>query len=184
MTKKKKEKKTAISQEKLAELIRKAGERDEYFNKSLMAHADLDNARKRLERERGEIVKFATEQILLEMIPAVENLDRAVDSAAGAENNNSILKGLQMIQAQFHDLLNVSGVKKIETKGHLFNPLLHEAVEIVESNNLPENTILEELQPGYTLNSKVIKHAFVRVSKKKEESKPETSNQKDENSKF
>ena len=168
MSKKKKEKKTAVPQGELVELTKKAAERDEYFNKSLMAHADLDNARKRLERERGEIVKFAAEQILLKMIPLVENLDRAVDSAANARDTNSILKGIQMIQAQFHDLLSVNGVAKIETKGQSFNPLFHEAVEIVESNDSPENTILEEFQPGYTLNGKVIKHAFVKVSKKKE----------------
>jgi len=168
MIKKKKEKKAAVSQEELAELIKKAGERDEYFNKSLMAHADLDNARKRFERERGEIVKFSAEQILLKMIPVAENLDRAVDSAANAKEGDSILKGLQMIQAQLHDLLSVNGVRKIETKGQSFNPLFHEAVEVVESNDSPENTILEELQPGYTLNGKVIKHAFVKVSKKKE----------------
>ncbi len=168
MSKKKKEEKTAVSQGELVELVKKAAERDEYFNKSLMAHADLDNARKRLERERGEIVKFAAEQILLKMIALVENLDRAVDSATNAKDTNSILKGLQMIQAQFHDLLSVNGVRKIETKGQSFNPLFHEAVEVVESNDSPENTILEELQPGYTLTGKVIKHAFVRVSRKKE----------------
>jgi len=168
MAKKKKEKKTAVSQEELAELIKKAGERDEYFNKSLMAHADLDNARKRFERERGEIIKFAAEQILLKMIPIAENLDRAVDSAANTKDTDSILKGLQMIQAQLHDLLSVNGVIKIETKGQSFDPLFHEAVEVAESNDSPENTILGELQPGYTLNGKVIKHAFVKVSKKKE----------------
>ena len=168
IAKKKKEKKIALSQEELVELIKKAGERDEYFNKSLMAHADLDNARKRFERERGGIVKFAAEQILLKMIPVAENLDRAVDSAANAKDADSILKGLQMIQAQLHDLLSVNGVSKIETKDQSFNPLFHEAVEVVESNDSPENTILGELQPGYTLNGKVIKHAFVKVSKKKE----------------
>ncbi|MEA3560825.1 MAG: nucleotide exchange factor GrpE [Candidatus Omnitrophota bacterium] len=165
----KKEKKVALSQQEYDAVIKKSAERDEYFNKFLKSCADFDNFRKRFERERIEFIKFATEEILLKIIPIVDNLNRAVCSLDGnnAKDFASIMKGVQLIQAQFHDLLSVNGVKKIETKNQMFDPRLHEAVEIVEADDLPEHTVLEEIQPGYTLNGKVIKHVFVKVSKKK-----------------
>ncbi|MEA3328736.1 MAG: nucleotide exchange factor GrpE [Candidatus Omnitrophota bacterium] len=165
--KKEKEEKITLSQGEYDQFVKKAVERDEYFNKFLKSCADFDNFRKRFERERIELIKFATEEILLKVIPIVDNLNRAACSLNNAKDYASIAKGIQLIQAQFHDLLSVNGVKKIEAKKQIFNPHFHEAVETVENNDLPEHTILEETQPGYTLNGRVIKHSFVKVSKKK-----------------
>ena len=168
--KKEKEKKITLPQEEYDQVVKKAAERDEYFNKFLKSCADFDNFRKRFERERTELIKFATGEILLKIIPVVDNLDRAVSSLDKAKDPALTVKGIQLIQAQLHDLLGVNGVKKIETKDQIFDPRLHEAVETVEADDLPEHTVLEEIQPGYILNNRVIKHAFVKVSKKTEDS--------------
>jgi molecular chaperone GrpE len=164
---KKKEKKVTLPQSAYEEIVKKANERDEYFNKFLKAYADFDNFRKRSELQRAELIKFATEEVLLKIIPIVDNLDRAMGSLNNAGESQSVIKGIKLIQAQFHDLLSVNGVRRIETKDQIFNPQFHEAAESIEMDDLPEHTILEEIQPGYTLNGKVIKHAFVKVSKKK-----------------
>ena len=165
-----KEETVPLPKKEYDELVEKAKKCGEYYDKWLRVHADFENARKRLEKEKLEFLRFATEDLILELLPIVDNFDRAINSHADADKNDPHLKGVIMIKDELHKLLEDYGVAKIKAAGEKFNPELHEAVTVVESDEHPEGTVLEELQPGYTMQGKVIRPASVKVTKKKEES--------------
>jgi len=177
------EEKTAILVSELEELRKKAFLCDEYNERFLRLGADFDNTRKRLEREKQEFLKFANEAIILELLNILDDLERVVELAQGKhENLSSFLKGVEMILAHLYELLKKYGVKPIDAEGKLFDPHFHEAIMQVENKELPEHTIVEELQRGYLLNERVIRTAKVGVTKKPAaEGEPrqgrETSNQ-------
>ena len=139
---------------------------EEFKDKYLRAHAELDNARKRLVKEKEEYVKFANEDILNEMLYVTDNFDRALEHMNGTQKVESVLDGIKMIQKQFHTLLEGHGVKKIEALGKKFDPKLHEAVEHVETGEDKEDIVMEEIQAGYMLNDRLLRPAVVKVSKK------------------
>jgi len=139
-------------------------------DKVLRLQADFDNTRKRLEREKQDFVKFANEGIILELLNILDDLERSVSLAETHKQDLSVfLKGVEMILAHLYEMLKEYGVKPIVAEGKVFDPHCHEALMQVENKELPENTIVEELQKGYQLNDRVIRTAKVKVSKKEEE---------------
>ncbi|MFH0762782.1 MAG: nucleotide exchange factor GrpE [Candidatus Omnitrophota bacterium] len=147
----------------LKEEARKAGECQD---KILRLHADFENMRKRLQREKEDFVKFANEALILELLNILDDLERAVSlTEAKHQDLPAFLKGVEMILAHLYQMLKENGVKAIEAKGKLFNPHLHEALMQAEDKSCPENTVVEELQKGYLLNERVIRTAKVKVSK-------------------
>jgi molecular chaperone GrpE len=151
---------------KLKEEADKAGEN---WDKMLRLQAEFENTRKRLERDRQDFVKFANERIILELLNILDDLERTVELAqAKHQDLSSFLKGVEMILAHLYELLKEYGVKPIEGKGKIFDPNFHEALMQAEDKDLPEHTILEELQKGYLLNDRVIRTSKVKVSKKQE----------------
>jgi len=136
-------------------------------DKLLRLQADFDNTRKRLEREKQDFVKFANEGIIVELLNILDDLERTVGlSQPQGQDIASFLKGVEMILAHLYDMLKEYGVKPIEAEGKIFDPHYHEALMQVENKELPEHTIVEELQKGYLLNDRVIRTAKVKVSKK------------------
>lgn len=165
-----------ISEEEYLKLKDTADKVREYEDKILRLHADFDNLRKRAEREKLEFVKFANEGILLEMLNILDDLERTVDLAESKHQDLPVfLKGVEMILAHLYDLLKTNGIKPIEAQGKVFDPHMHEALMQAENNDLPEHTVVEELQKGYLLNDRVIRTSKVKVSKK-----PENKGSKDE----
>jgi molecular chaperone GrpE len=160
----KKEKKIETATKKSKEKEAKLSE--EFKDKYLRAHAELDNARKRLVKEKEEYIKFANEDLLSEILYAIDNFDRALDHMNGTQKVESILDGIKMIQKQFHILLGRNGVKRIESIGKKFDPALHEAVEHIEADEDKEGIVLEEIQAGYLLNDRLLRPAVVKVGKK------------------
>lgn len=141
----------------------------ELSDKVLRLQADFENTRKRLEREKQDFVKFANEGILLELLNILDDLERSVDLAETHKQDLPVfLKGVEMILTHLYEMLKEYGVKPICAQGKLFDPHCHEALMQVENKDLPENTIVEELQKGYQLNDRVIRTAKVKVSKKEE----------------
>jgi len=148
---------------KLKEDSQKASE---YWDKLLRLQADFENTRKRLEKERQDFFKFANEGIILELLNILDDLERAVELAQEKHQDQAaFLKGVEMILAHVYGLLKNNGVKPIDAEGKLFDPHYHEALMQAEDKDLPEHTILEELQKGYLLNDRVIRTAKVKVSK-------------------
>jgi len=154
----------AVEYERLKEAARAAEEfKDKYFR----AQAELDNARKRMAREKEDYVRFANEKFLEEIVYVIDNFDRALGHMNGTQKVESILEGVKMIQKQFHLLLERKGATKIEALGKKFDPALHEAVEHVETEEGDGETVVEEVQPGYLLNGRLLRPAVVKVSKKR-----------------
>ncbi|MDD2689355.1 MAG: nucleotide exchange factor GrpE [Candidatus Omnitrophica bacterium] len=162
------EEKTVILKEaeylKLKEDADKAGE---YWDKILRLQADFENTRKRLEKDKQEFVKFANEGIILELLNILDDLERTVGLAQSQHQDlSAFLKGVEMILAHLYEMLKEYGLKPIEAEGKLFDPNYHEALMQVENKDLPEHTVVEELQKGYLLRDRVIRTAKVKVSKK------------------
>jgi len=132
---------------------------------ALRARADLDNARKRFQREKAETIKYAAEQILRELIPVADNLERALASANGGADAKAVHDGVQMVLDQFVGVLRNNGLEAIASDGQQFNPHFHEAVGTEEGENVVDNQIVTTLQKGYMLRERVVRPAMVRVGR-------------------
>ena len=141
----------------------------ELNDKLLRLGAEFDNFRKRSKREKEELRKHATENLMVEMLEVCDNFERALHSAKSADDSKSIVEGVEMVLKQFISILEKEGVKKIECKGEEFDPYLHEAMMHIETDEYPDNTIIDVHKPGYTLHSKVIRPVMVTVAKKPED---------------
>ena len=140
----------------------------EYWDKLLRQQADFENTRKRLEKDKQDFCKFANESIIAELLNTLDDLERTVELAQSKNQDlSAFLRGVEMILAHLYEMLKGYGVKPIEAEGKLFDPHYHEALMQVENKELPEHTIVEELQKGYLLNDRVIRTTKVKVSKKR-----------------
>jgi len=161
------EKTVSLKEPEYLKLKEDAQKASEYWDKLLRLQADFENSRKRMEKERQDFFKFANEGIILELLNILDDLERAVELAQEKHQDQAaFLKGVVMILAHIYGLLKNNGVKPIESEGKLFDPHYHEALMQAENKDLPEHTIVEELQKGYLLNDKVIRTSKVKVSKK------------------
>jgi len=131
----------------------------------LRAAAELDNFKKRMARERAEAVRFANESFLRDLLPVVDNLERALEHARQGGNGQSIVAGLELVLKGLADVLERHGVTKVDAAGAAFDPTHHEAVAHVETPDLEPNRVLEQHQPGYVLNERLLRPALVSVSK-------------------
>lgn len=132
----------------------------------LRARADLENYRKRTQREKEELSRFANENLLREILPVLDNLERALDHARqGAADNSGLVQGVEMTLSQFQRVLEKFGVTPITSLGALFDPARHEALGQLESADQPPNTVVQELQKGYLLNDRLLRPAMVMVAK-------------------
>lgn len=132
--------------------------------------ADFDNFRKRTARQMEENRKSVLEQVLLDFVEVTDNFERALKSARTAEDMNSIISGIEQLSKQFFSILEKYGIEKIECeKSSEFDPHRHEAVQHIETSEVPDNTVVEVYRPGYTLNSKVIRPAMVLVARSPDE---------------
>ncbi|MGA2775540.1 MAG: nucleotide exchange factor GrpE [Candidatus Omnitrophota bacterium] len=163
----KEEKLITLKEQEYLKLKGEAEKGKESWDKLLRMQADFENTRKRLEREKQDFIKFANEGLILELLNILDDLERVVNSAElKNEDMPAFLKGVEMILAHIYEMLKEHGVKSVEAEGKLFDPNFHEALMQVENKDLPEHTVVEELQKGYLLNDRVIRTAKVKVSKK------------------
>lgn len=133
---------------------------DDLKNKLLRVSAEYDNFRKRTSREKGELYSSACLDIIVQLLPILDNLERA---ASVDSDFDSFKKGIDMVISLFHDNLKRLGVEEIDSAGK-FDPNLHEAVVHISDDNFGEKTIVEVLQKGYIRNEKVIRHSMVKVA--------------------
>jgi len=147
-------------------LAAKAQEAERLQERLLRLQAEFDNYKKRMAREKTEFLKFATESLLLEFLPILDNLERAVASArAESANREAVADGIEMIVRLFRSTLDKAGVKPMEAAGQPFDPGLHQAIAQVETADGPENLVVEEVQKGYLLEGRVLRAAMVKVSR-------------------
>ncbi len=135
---------------------------DDFYNRLARLQADYENFRRRSRQEKEDLYKYASEQLVLRLLPVLDNFERALT----AEGNSlqDYKSGVEMIYRQLMDVLSLEGVMAIPAVGESFDPVKHEAVLREESDEYPENTITEEFRRGYFLKDKVIRPAMVKVS--------------------
>ena len=136
----------------------------EWKDRCLRAAADFENLRKRMEREREDIMCFANERLISELLPILDNLDRALSVSPSRESLGSIVEGVRMISRQLHGVLEQCGLEPLKTVGEPFDPNLHEAVGVLPSAQHDEGTVVAEVQKGYRLKGKVLRHSMVHVA--------------------
>jgi molecular chaperone GrpE len=141
---------------------------DEIKEQLLWTAAEFDNYKKRALKEKEEFLKFAQAGLLKEFLVVADNLERAVASATGADGTMGTLKqGVELTLRQFQTILEKHGITKIKTKGEKFDPRAHEVMMQEETDQFPEETVIEELQSGYKLHDRILRPALVKIAKKK-----------------
>jgi molecular chaperone GrpE len=153
---------TVDSLKEEAEQLRRQA--DEYQQRWLRAQADFDNYRKRTLREKEDLAKYAAQQLIEQLLPVVDNFERAVETSRTHKDFESLVKGLDMVYRQFIQVLEQEGLQPIASVGEPFNPEFHQAVMQVESEEYGEGIVVEELQKGYKLKDRVIRPSMVKVS--------------------
>lgn len=148
----------------LEQLTASQAEAQENRDHYLRARADLENYRKRAQREKEDLAKFANEAILKELLPVIDNLERALQHA-GSEGEGALLQGVELTLGQFRKVLEKFGVAAIEALGAPFDPAHHEALGQIESSEHPANTVVQSLQTGYLLNDRLLRPALVLIAK-------------------
>lgn len=160
----------------LEEQVKEArAETNRVKDQMLRLAADFDNYRKRSSREVADGSARAREDLLKELLPVFDNLERALSHADQAPDGKSVAQGVRMILRQFQDTLGKLGVSRVPTVGSPFNPRMHEAVQQMASKDHPPETVITELQPGYTWGERLVRPATVIVSKAPEEDAPADS---------
>lgn len=126
--------------------------------------ADFENYRRRQATEREELIKFAASRVFENLLPVVDNFERALVASQKATDVQQVLTGVELIYRQMQDFLTKSGVAPMEAVGKPFDPNLHEAIAQFETPDAPDQTVLAEIQKGYYLSGKVLRHAMVQVA--------------------
>lgn len=139
-------------------------ERDANHERWLRAQADLENFRKRVQREASEDHRYRVISVVRDILPALDNLERAVDAAKSTDDLPKLVEGVQLVVKQFEDILVRHSVKPIPAVGRPFDPNLHQAIQQVSSSEHPPMTIVTECQRGYTLHDRVVRPSVVIVS--------------------
>jgi len=164
----------ATQQEAQAALAAAKEEAARHYDQYVRACADLENYRKRAQREKEDLSRFANENLLREFLPVLDNLERAVEHASTDEGDaQGLLEGVRMTMDQFRKALGKFGVTPIEALGKPFDSAVHEAMGQLESADEPPNTVAQELQKGYLLNDRLLRPALVMVTRAAAK-KPET----------
>ncbi len=162
----------------MTQLAEKDKEIAELKDKYLRTLADFDNTRKRLRQQSEETVRLQRENLLRSILPVVDNLERAVAAAKGGGNGKSIVEGVEMVLQTMIDFLKGEGVTALNAVGQPFDPQRHEAMDQVESEAHPPNTVVSEFHRGYLIGERMLRPARVTVAKsassKPEEGKPQS----------
>lgn len=149
-----------------AKLAEKEKEATNNYDKYLRAIAELDNYKKRAVRERADIIKYGKEDVIRDIFPFLDSLDRALEHADSANDVQNFKEGLKLIQDQLLTCLKKHGVERIECCGKDFDPHFHEALMQVESAQHDDNKVVNEFVKGYLLNGRLLRPSKVSVCKK------------------
>ncbi|MCA9075943.1 MAG: nucleotide exchange factor GrpE [Planctomycetaceae bacterium] len=141
-----------------------ADERDAARDQALRAQAELENYRKRTNRERDEERRYAALPIIRDLLPSLDNLQRAIDAASHTDDLSAMLQGVEMVSAQMLEILARHGATPISSVGEAFDPNKHEAIQQMPSADHPPMTVIDEVERGYTLNDRVVRPSKVIVS--------------------
>jgi molecular chaperone GrpE len=146
-----------------AEIKHLKKEMEEFKEQYVRKLADLENLRKRLEREKSEYFQYALGEVLLEFLAILDNFERALQASAGDADGKTFREGIDLIYRMSQNLLLKRGVQLIEIKDGIFDPTLHHAMAMEESDQVEEPRVTEELQKGYLLHNRLLRPSMVKV---------------------
>ena len=141
-------------------------ERDALLDRLARLQAEFDNARKRAVREQQEFREYAAADVIKNFLPILDSFERALKAGGDSNSNsNDFRNGIELIYRQFQDALQKIGVQPIVSVGQPFDPRVHEAVEMVDTTEVPDHHVLDELQRGYKYKERLLRPAMVRVAR-------------------
>ena len=149
----------------VSDLEKVSAERDNLLDRLARLQAEFDNYRKRSARENAEFREYAVTDAARALLPVIDSFGLALKNASARPED--LRKGVELIYKQFGEVLQKLNVQKIPSQGEPFDPRVHEAIEMVTSDEVPDNHVLEELQPGYRIKERLLRPAMVRVAKGK-----------------
>ncbi|MBY0158328.1 nucleotide exchange factor GrpE [Cytobacillus firmus] len=147
-----------------AELEKLQAELQEQQQRTLRVQADFDNFRRRTQKEKEDLGKYASSKLITELLPVIDNFERALQASEENPEFESFSKGVSMIFRQMESVLATEGLSAMKSVGEPFNPEYHQAIMQVESDEYEEGIVVEEVQKGYMLKDKVLRPAMVKVS--------------------
>ncbi|MFH0888047.1 MAG: nucleotide exchange factor GrpE [Planctomycetota bacterium] len=151
-------------QNEIESLRKAASERDEFLNLLQRVQADFANYQKRIKKEKECWDKYQDEDLLKELIPVLDNLERTLKMQCSSGDARCLMDGVQLIKREIFRVLEKRGVKQIKTTGEKFDANIHESVAVTESEEHKENEIIEEISPGFMLYDRLVRAAKVRVA--------------------
>ena len=151
--------------ENQTQLLNKTDEIEAVNDKYLRLAAEFENYKRRVQRDQSDTIRFANEKLLRDMLPTLDNLERAIQSGRNQDNVNKLLEGIDLTYKHFIETLQKMGMTQVSSVGEIFDPAKHQAVGQVESSSVPENAIVEEYQKGYFLHDRILRPAMVTVAK-------------------
>jgi len=149
-----------------AELEQKNSEIKAAQDKQLRAYAEMDNYKKRMARDQMEQLRYANEKLLKELLPVLDNLERALSHIKDSPERSPWMEGVELTYRQCLEVLKKFGVTPVASLGEPFDPSRHQAVTYLDTNALPENHVAEELQKGYLYHERVLRPSMVAVARK------------------
>ena len=135
------------------------------YDRFLRQSAELENFKKRTSRERDEAIRFANEYLIKDLLPVLDNLERAIAHAKGGDGGQPLVDGVEMVLKGFLDVLTRHGVAQVTAVGQPFDPVEHEAMAQLESDQHQPNTVVEEHHKGYLLHDRLLRPALVSIAK-------------------
>lgn len=147
------------------------------YDRFLRERADAENFKKRMQREKAEALRFANEPLIRELLPVIDNLERAIEHGDG--NGRSVVEGVRMVLGALQEILDRHGVKRVEALGQPFDPAQHQALAQVESDEHEPNRVIEQHHTGYRLHDRLLRPALVTVSTRKREGTVESEQKGD-----
>jgi len=146
-------------------LLEKTQEAEENYVRLLRLAAEMENLKKRQERERAELLQFANENLIKEFLPLVDNLERALDHGRQLQAPAALLDGIDLVHQGFLKALDRFGVTPLNSVGQQFDPAFHNAMMQEETTAVPDCTVIKELQKGYLMNQRLLRPAMVVVAR-------------------
>ena len=143
----------------------------EWRERAIRSAADLENFRKRMEREKGEARRYANQSLLEELLPVLDNFHMGLD-AASADAESMIFRGMEMVKKQLDDFLSGQGVEEVSAEGEMFDPAVHEAVSQEDCEASPEGSVLRVVRRGFKMGERLLRPANVVVSRTPQSEEP------------
>lgn len=153
-----------VDEELKAKLEEKEKQYDDLKDRLQRTMAEFDNFRKRTAKEKAALYEDSVRSTIEQILPVIDNFERALSSGEKEDKNNPFLQGMEMVYRQFKDILTSMGVEEINAVGEKFDPNLHNAVTHIEDEAFGESEVVEEFQKGYVFKDKVIRYSMVKVA--------------------